>query len=543
MGKKTTTKVIVKDKDGNAAKNYIVAIYDWDLGKNKELGSGAANKSGEFSVTHEAKQDWGTTRKGRFADIFAKVFTPDGKQRVYRSSVHWNYSEADLEIKAVVDAFETTTNGYITFEDGSPAVGFSVQVWDKDPGKDDLLDETVTNQYGFYSVKHRAKQDWGNIRTGRLGDIYIKVICKKDNITPVKISEPVRKDYSKPFLTINETIPKILATYGANTIYGKVLYKRPDGTTAPFKELKIAGYDSDLLKDDYLGEATTNNDGEFFIIDFTKDDYGLGVEKKPDVYVKAIYNDLEIKRTKTKWNTSLPCNVGMITIPQFTVIGYVSEYKYDGKTRDIGKLIAKLYDNDSIWGGTSSQDQLITEMPLKLEQKFENLFTFSSIFYGTLDRFSASDFYVTLYDSEKDCDVYTSKIYTNQTDPITIKIGTAANPLKIDYIPDSNVVDSPPCSGKHGIIFVAKNYRSFKVYIYRNDKFVFLLPAYSGSNTTPPTRNIEEVEAGKDYSIVAYDTKHEDDINFDAVDKTTVVRSIIDLCSCYENPVFIDFDI
>jgi carotenoid cleavage dioxygenase len=52
----------------------------------------------------------------------------------------------------------------------------------------------------------------------------------------------------------------------------------------PLPDLRIAAYDKDLVKDDFLGEATTDANGAFEIR-FTDADFKDLVESKPDIYL------------------------------------------------------------------------------------------------------------------------------------------------------------------------------------------------------------------------------------------------------------------
>ena len=68
---------------------------------------------------------------------------------------------------------------------------------------------------------------------------------------------------------------------------------------APVGGAKVEVYDKDLLIDDYLGTATTDEDGRFQV-DFTWADYKDGVfEGRPDIFLKVL-NPATGKTTKSK---------------------------------------------------------------------------------------------------------------------------------------------------------------------------------------------------------------------------------------------------
>lgn len=537
---KTTTKGKITLRDGSPAKNYKVIVYDWDLGKDDILGTVYTNDNGEYSVTHDVKQDPGNVRKGRLADVYIEVLTSDGEQRVHRSAINWNFEGTTLSINAVVDAFTTRTHGIITFEDGSPAKGFKVFVWDKDPGYDDLLGQSVSNSQGYYSVEHRTKQDWGESRKGRLGDIYIQVICKFDGFTPAKTSSPVFVDYSYPQLTINEEINEILSTCGVNTIYGKIVFEKSNGTIYDFQGLTVKAYDNDLIKDDFLGETTTDTEGEFVITGFTEEQYGKYGEKKPDIYLKIAQNDQIIWYTETKWRTTLPYNIGTIKIPEINIIGYVKSYKNKGVEKDVSKLIVKIYDKDSLF--TELFDDEIAVLPMQYNTK-AGLHYFHTTIYGSYDRYTGSDIYVKFFDPDEEEVVKKTDWEGGIDKPQTVTIASLNDPLDIDYKPPTEMVDPPECIGDGGTIWIAANYRSYPVYIYKNNIFQFELASNPGDNSEAPKGIIEKIEADQLYSLVAYNQKWANDITNTSVDYDSIVSVREGRGDCSDTPIIRNWDI
>ena len=67
-------------------------------------------------------------------------------------------------------------------------------------------------------------------------------------------------------------------------------FVRELGSERPLPDLRIAAYDKDLVKDDFLGEATTDASGAFEIR-FTDADFKDLVESKPDIYLCVFCGD------------------------------------------------------------------------------------------------------------------------------------------------------------------------------------------------------------------------------------------------------------
>ena len=69
----------------------------------------------------------------------------------------------------------------------------------------------------------------------------------------------------------------------------------------PVSGANVRVYDKDLVLDDFLGEATTDADGNFSVT-FSSDDYKgqvSGFEARPDIFVK-VTNPATGKTTKSK---------------------------------------------------------------------------------------------------------------------------------------------------------------------------------------------------------------------------------------------------
>ena len=73
-----------------------------------------------------------------------------------------------------------------------------------------------------------------------------------------------------------------------------------DESQKPMAGVKVHVYDKDMVVDDYLGEATTGDDGKFRV-EFTQADYTPPFspgEGRPDIYLRLTHPDGRTHRTQ-----------------------------------------------------------------------------------------------------------------------------------------------------------------------------------------------------------------------------------------------------
>lgn len=80
---------------------------------------------------------------------------------------------------------------------------------------------------------------------------------------------------------------------------------REKETGRPLAELVVRAYDKDVVSDDYLGFATTDEDGRFRIT-FRTEDFRDVWEESPDVYLRIFdrqgQRELHSTRRAIRWN-------------------------------------------------------------------------------------------------------------------------------------------------------------------------------------------------------------------------------------------------
>ena len=102
---------------------------------------------------------------------------------------------------------------------------------------------------------------------------------------------------------------------GRFRIVGKV---RGAETGAPMPGLRVRAFDRDLVFDDHVGDAVTNQDGEFFL-EFTEEAFRDVWEKRPDLYLRVLDADgtkvLASTERHVRWNAS-PLEHFEIDVPE-----------------------------------------------------------------------------------------------------------------------------------------------------------------------------------------------------------------------------------
>lgn len=330
-----------------------------------------------------------------------------------------------------------TTKGKVTYShDGSSFKG-TVELWDSDWEFDDKIG--VMSFLGDFSFSHRKKQDpWWFGKNGRKGDFYIKVYQPKISYGPwdgnLVYKSKVYKNYKPPILEINVA----LKSY----VYGKVLFKYPNGGTEILRGGRIVAKDEDFGWDDNLGTDYGSYDGSIDVA-FHKSVYSNftdGYEGKPDIYVNVeMHHDppltpfgYRIWRTRTYDNINpdnLPLNVENIEIPVIIAKGVIKSYKLDGSERVPSNLRAYAYDQDGFWWDLLLDASNVINTTKTGPPKYE----FRLMIYGTRDAPpDLSDIYVVLEDEAGDGErVWRSDTFWDKEGPIEFDVN-GDTPIEIE---------------------------------------------------------------------------------------------------------------
>lgn len=368
------------------------------------------------------------------------------------------------------------TKGRINWDDGTPVVGYKVEVWDSDVGPDVCVGDTTTDGSGNYSLDHKKRQDpkWlGKKR--RKGDFYIKVRKPKNGTFQTVHRSKVYQDYAPSTLTINVVLNRIIVNYGVNTVFGKVLAKCPDGHTEPLGRAKVIVKDEDVQFDDTLDSVVVGDDGRF-IATFSKSDYDpwfeIG-EGLPDILVEVKKKHRgkwrRIWRTKTFGESRLPLEVN-IEVPAILIRGKVKSYKTceNGQLVDkpVTDLVAKAYDFNSVQSKHYLGESLVQDPP-------DTVGIFRIWIFGSRDwphnMNDGSDIFVQLVDKNIDREAWRSKIHWDVVNPTIIDINKG-NPLEVTVeCEEPEEPEELPPQGTGGTIVYIVNRSGETRYIYQDD--------------------------------------------------------------------------
>ena len=367
------------------------------------------------------------------------------------------------------------TKGNVSWDDGSPVVGYRVEVWDSDIGPDDSVGATTTNGSGNYSLDHKKRQDpkwFGKKR--RKGDFYIKVRKPEGNTFRTAYKSKVYSNYKPRTLTPNVVLNRILVNYGVNTVFGKVLAKYPDGHTGPLGGTKIIVKDDDVLFDDTLGSVVVGGDGGY-IVTFSKSDYDpwfeIG-EGLPDIQVevkkKLRGNWCRIWRTKTFSESSLPLEVN-IEIPAIFIKGKVKNYWTCENGQLVNKpvtdLVAIAYDFN-----TMDSKHFLGESPVETKGRSGvfGIWTFGSRDWP-YNMSDGSDIFVQLVDKNSGIEAWSSGKHWGVVNPIVIDINSG-NPIEATV--ECEETEELPTSGTGGTLAKLINMSGETRYIYKDNAHI-----------------------------------------------------------------------
>lgn len=394
------------------------------------------------------------------------------------------------------------TKGKITWDDGTPVVGYRVEVLDSDIGPDDFVGATTTDGSGNYSLDHKKRQDpkWYG-KKKRKGDFYIKVRKPENRTFRTVYRSKVYQDYAPRTLTINVVLNRIIVNYGINTVFGKVLAKYPDGHTEPLGGAKVIVKDEDVRFDDTLDSVVVGDDGRF-IATFSKSDYDpwfeIG-EGLPDILVevkKKLRGDWHrIWRTKTFSESSLPLEVN-IEVPAIFIKGKVKSYKTceNGQLVDkpVTDLVARAWDFNSV-----QSKHYLGESPVEDPPKV-TVGIFRIWIFGSRDRpynmSNGSDIFVQLVDKyNSKIEAWRSRKHLDVVNPTVIDINNG-NPIEATV--ECEEPEELPPQGTGGTIARIINRCGETRYLYQDNAYIAKLsPDRPEKNVNVPCRQITRLQA------------------------------------------------
>lgn len=391
------------------------------------------------------------------------------------------------------------TRGRVTWDDGSPVVGYRVVLWDSDSDPDDRVKVTTTNGTGNYHMQHKKRQDpvyYGKKR--RKGDFYIKVRKPlSGGGFKTVYQSPVYQDYKPPELVINVVLNRVLVEYGANTVYGTVTGRWPDGTVRPLPGLRVKAVDRDAIGWDTLGgQPLTNANGEY-VITFSTEDYSSWWEFEeglPDIQVFVQ------KRHRGAWRrvwestkyeeASLPLHVNL-ELPVVYVTGTVNSYRSceDGNLidRPVTDLKAVAYD-------VSPQRQKRFLGEAVVDQKSHG---FRIEIMGSRDNppSNGNDIVVRLEDRATEVVAWESQTFQNQINPTVLDVNSGDG---IDAVVECEDPEDLPAAGDAGTIVHLENDAGEERWIFVDDQNRGSLAPGASTTVHVPCGHIAKIQAKDD---------------------------------------------
>ncbi|OEU62771.1 MAG: hypothetical protein BBJ57_10235 [Desulfobacterales bacterium PC51MH44] len=143
---------------------------------------------------------------------------------------------------------------------------------------------------------------------------FVEVALKREDLSPVRGGKKAREKKTE---TGAEEEYETTSSPDMWVVKGQVV----DENKQSLARLTVSLYDKDLLFDDRLGTAVTDEDGHF-MFSYRADDFRDLIEAKPDIYVKVID-----KEGKTLYSSrkSVKCEGGRVEVFNIKVKGKVKD--------------------------------------------------------------------------------------------------------------------------------------------------------------------------------------------------------------------------
>jgi hypothetical protein len=204
----------------------------------------------------------------------------------------------------IVDERTWVLHGYVRDPNGTAAPNVTVALYDQKGGRLDSLGYACTNGDGYFRVVSRDSKNIGAspayIRVlnnqgavlyadskaliPKLGGVdYREITLSGEAVICVPPPEPpvVQPPPDKPPVTPPSLDPG--APPDAWVVRGRVT----DESGVGLGGLIVSVYDKDLFFDDRLGQAETDENGDYSLI-YRTEDFRDFIERKPDIYVKVL---------------------------------------------------------------------------------------------------------------------------------------------------------------------------------------------------------------------------------------------------------------
>lgn len=292
----------VRNEARQGMPNLTVALFDSNGSRRNNLGHACTDGNGYFRIiSKDINNVAGSAVYVRvlsaggavlYADknpLLPKLGLSDYKEILITGDTAVCVPPAEPPTAASQSSDLWVVNGRVTTTEGQGVGNHIVSIFDKDFIFDDRLGQSQTDQNGYYTLTYRTADFRDLIE--RKPDIFLKVL-NQEGKTLYTSKETVRFEAGRV-----EIINVVLAA-GLVTAQGSGVFSAQTSTDVwvvkgqvrdmqghALRGYLVTVYDKDFRSDDWLGSATTDDNGHY-TISYRTQDFRDFFESKPDLYLQ-----------------------------------------------------------------------------------------------------------------------------------------------------------------------------------------------------------------------------------------------------------------
>ncbi len=209
-----------------------------------------------------------------------------------------NAESEKARAKSVVGSY--VVQGHVRDEDGKPISHIVIRAVDKDVHGENVLGEALTDEMGHYKIEYSDKQFRRSKKEKGGPDLVVYALDPGGAI----ISSSRKIDNAEKHETVDLTIKsepgKTEKSPAVSVVNGKVASRVSAGVGG----LRVEAWDKDLLVDDFVAEAITDEQGAFHL-EFAANRFReLFFDREPDLFFRVYRDKGLIKSTEDSvlWN-------------------------------------------------------------------------------------------------------------------------------------------------------------------------------------------------------------------------------------------------